>query len=382
MAVEAWSTTPASNNSAPPNGAPEGMQPAAVNDVIRQQMADHATLVRQYPWLKLTTGLTLVRNSNTQFQLTGIDVTAYFPAQRRLREVGASTVYGVVSSSSFSGGNTLVNVSNDAAANIPTSLTAVDVAVEDGNSRYPASLLSLAASQITSGTFADARVAASNVTQHQTSLAIAASQTTSGTFADARIAASNVTQHQALLAINQSQIVGHDKGRFLVLEDTSSGASSLDYTSLTNSGIAFYELEIEELTMGTDVRDLLLRFDFNNGASFDGSAGDYGWTVSGTATTADDRDGAVSDNRIKLNGASSIGNASGRYASGLITIHLGGASSRAHCRWHLQYVSSGGAMCTSQGSGFRLANGTANAVRLIANAGTVSATTRLWANRK
>ncbi len=40
MPVSSWSTTPSSNNAAPPNGAPEGMTPAAVNDVMRQMMAD------------------------------------------------------------------------------------------------------------------------------------------------------------------------------------------------------------------------------------------------------------------------------------------------------------------------------------------------------
>jgi hypothetical protein len=40
MSVSDWSTTAASNNAAPPNGAPEGMAPSAVNDVIRQMMAD------------------------------------------------------------------------------------------------------------------------------------------------------------------------------------------------------------------------------------------------------------------------------------------------------------------------------------------------------
>ena len=40
MAVSDWSTTPASNNAAPPNGAPEGMAPSAVNDILRKMMAD------------------------------------------------------------------------------------------------------------------------------------------------------------------------------------------------------------------------------------------------------------------------------------------------------------------------------------------------------
>lgn len=37
--VSSWSTTAASNTSAPPDGAPEGMAPAALNDTMREFMA-------------------------------------------------------------------------------------------------------------------------------------------------------------------------------------------------------------------------------------------------------------------------------------------------------------------------------------------------------
>lgn len=43
MPVTAYSTTAAANNGAVPNGAPEGMAPSSVNDVMRQIMADIAT---------------------------------------------------------------------------------------------------------------------------------------------------------------------------------------------------------------------------------------------------------------------------------------------------------------------------------------------------
>jgi hypothetical protein len=132
--VENWSTVAANNNSSVPDGAPEGMQPAGVNDVIRENMRALAKLVRQFPWLRLTAGATLVRNSNVQFQITGADHTGIYTVGRRLRQVGATTVFGTVSTVSFTGGNTLVDVTNDAAAAIPSSLTAVDVAVVNADS--------------------------------------------------------------------------------------------------------------------------------------------------------------------------------------------------------------------------------------------------------
>lgn len=42
MTVQQWSTTPSSNNAAPPTGAPEGQTPGSVNNVIREMMASVA----------------------------------------------------------------------------------------------------------------------------------------------------------------------------------------------------------------------------------------------------------------------------------------------------------------------------------------------------
>lgn len=42
MPVTSWSTVAGNNNSAPPDGAPEGMSPSGVNNCIRQVMADVA----------------------------------------------------------------------------------------------------------------------------------------------------------------------------------------------------------------------------------------------------------------------------------------------------------------------------------------------------
>ncbi len=43
MTYTGWDTIAANNNASPPQGAPEGMAASAVNDTIRQLMADLAT---------------------------------------------------------------------------------------------------------------------------------------------------------------------------------------------------------------------------------------------------------------------------------------------------------------------------------------------------
>jgi len=54
--ISAWSTTAASNNASPPNGAPEGMSPASVNDCIRECMAAIAKFYKDTQGTLVTTG--------------------------------------------------------------------------------------------------------------------------------------------------------------------------------------------------------------------------------------------------------------------------------------------------------------------------------------
>lgn len=58
MPVQSYSTVAADNNSSPPNGWPEGMAAAAVNNCARQMMADIAleAQVNRVKWLNTVTG--------------------------------------------------------------------------------------------------------------------------------------------------------------------------------------------------------------------------------------------------------------------------------------------------------------------------------------
>lgn len=71
--VTNYSTTPANNNGSPPNGAPEGMAPGAVNDTIRQIMADIA-LEAQRNRVKV---LNSVSGTNTITGVLAPSLTAY-----------------------------------------------------------------------------------------------------------------------------------------------------------------------------------------------------------------------------------------------------------------------------------------------------------------
>ncbi len=99
--IELWSTTAASNNSAVPNGWPEGMAPSGVNDAARQGMASVRTWYQDAHWINL--GYTHTYVAATQFKITGLDVTIFYTVGRRVRAVGSSTgtIYGRISVSAF-----------------------------------------------------------------------------------------------------------------------------------------------------------------------------------------------------------------------------------------------------------------------------------------
>lgn len=123
--VSQWSTTPASNNASPPNGAPEGMAPSAVNDVLRQIMADVRAQMEDGQWLNW--GHVPTRVDNDTFTVP-TDLTAVYHAGRRIKATGSATGYATISSSSYSAPNTTVNVTMDTGT-LPGTLSAVYVGI-------------------------------------------------------------------------------------------------------------------------------------------------------------------------------------------------------------------------------------------------------------
>lgn len=110
--IKDYSTTPASNNATPPNGFPEGMAPASLNDGMRQVMADIRSWYEDPAWINL--GHTPTYSSTTAFTLSG-DKTTTYAAGVRIKASGTTpfTIYGTISSSSYSAPNTTVNVTWD-----------------------------------------------------------------------------------------------------------------------------------------------------------------------------------------------------------------------------------------------------------------------------
>ncbi|MFA6125538.1 hypothetical protein [Sphingomonas sp.] len=111
--LQSYSTTPASNNSSPPNGWPEGQAPSSVNNCAREMMARMREWYQDAEWIGL--GHTINSASGSDIVLSG-DVSAYYPIGRAVR---ADSVVGRVTNTVFAT-NTTVTVSVITFAGAPT----------------------------------------------------------------------------------------------------------------------------------------------------------------------------------------------------------------------------------------------------------------------
>jgi hypothetical protein len=102
MAYTKYSLTPANNNSAPPDGAPEGMLPSAVNDTMRDMMAqirDVGDGIRDGTYTMTApkiTGGTITGITFTSIVVTGGSITGITDLAVADGGTGASTLTGVL----------------------------------------------------------------------------------------------------------------------------------------------------------------------------------------------------------------------------------------------------------------------------------------------
>src|SRR5690242_14281749 len=121
--LKSYSTTPGSNNSAAPNGWPEGMLPSAVNDSAREMMARLAEWYQDAEWVLRNDTVTAF--TGTTLTITG-DVTAYYTADRAVRLDESNSKLGTVVSSSYGAPSTTVTIAGYTIVALPT---AVEVGV-------------------------------------------------------------------------------------------------------------------------------------------------------------------------------------------------------------------------------------------------------------
>ena len=163
--IKDYSSTAANNTAVGGISIAEGMLPSNINNALRAILADTREWYNDSQWVIYGDGdasFTFAYASATSFTVASTDVTSFYHANRRVKIVGSSTgtIYGTISSSSFST-NTTVNVTLDSGAIQNESITVYVGALSATNTSIPAG--SVSTSVLADGSVTTAKIAADAV---------------------------------------------------------------------------------------------------------------------------------------------------------------------------------------------------------------------------
>ena len=220
--------TTAANNTATGTGSvsvAEGMLPSNINNAFRSVMADIRQWYNDGQWIEYGDGAgtyTATRTSGTAFTISSTNVTSAYHANRRIKLVdSATTLYGTISSSSFSS-DTTVNVTWDTGSITAGSITSVYLGIlTNTNHSFPGGIIGttqLADDSVTTGKILNGTIANADI---NASAAIDATKIHDGTISNTEFGyLNNVSSNiQTQLDAKQATITG--------------SASTIDTESLT-----------------------------------------------------------------------------------------------------------------------------------------------------
>ena len=210
--IKDYSTTQANNTSLNSINVGEGMLPSNLNNAIRALMKNTRDWYNDSQWVEYGDGsgaYTAAYASATSFTIAGVDVTSFYHADRRIKLVAPTpgTIYGTISSSSFST-DTTINVTWDSGSLSNEAITNVYVAaLSKTNSSIPEGVIATAT--LADGSVTTAKLAADAVNGDK----IADDSINSEHYVDGSIDTAHIADSQVTLAklasdsVNSSKIV-------------------------------------------------------------------------------------------------------------------------------------------------------------------------------
>ena len=195
--IKDYSTTQASNTTLNGIDTAEGMLPSNLNNAIRALMKNTREWFNDAQWIEYGDGdgaFTAAYASGTSFTIAGVNVTGIYHAGRRIKLTASTpgTIYGTISSSSFST-NTTINVTWDSGSLSSEAITNVYIgALSKTNSSIPTGIVgttTLADGSVTTAKLADDAVTVAKMAINS----IDSDQYVDGSIDTAHIASAQVT---------------------------------------------------------------------------------------------------------------------------------------------------------------------------------------------
>jgi len=154
----------------------------------------------------------------------------------------------------------------------------------------------------------------------------------------------------------------------LLLTVTASASSSMDFTSNIDSTFKLYRLDLIDIILADEPRDIFLRTSTDGGSIFDFGASDYGFVKISRDSDGNTRDGASASASARIglnNGINRLGLASGEAFNARIYIWNPAGTNFTQISWEGTYISDAGVGVLINGQGWRNSAANVDAIRIL-----------------
>lgn len=401
--INDWNVAAASNNSTPPDGAPEGMNPSSVNDTIRENMA-----VMKRFYADLNGSVASTGSSNAYVVAANQTLTAYYDGlilgfDANHANTGAATV-----NVDALGAKTIKKHNDQDLASGDIEVGQKVVVIYDGtNFQLISSLGNAPGDLLSANNLSDVANAATSLSNIGGIGAATTDTLTNKTFdangtgnslsnvdvadlsngtdgelitwgADAAPTTVAAGTSGQVLTSNGAgaaptfQAAGGG-GTALISRATFSGASSVDITGFASGTYDSYIIIIQG-TVGTDNVNMYGRTSTDGGSTFDSGASDYRYAANyqhdGTTTISGANSAGAAF--LKLNADETLGNAAGENFTFIAEIVRPDDTSETLVKWRGTFMDTTGRSLNINGAGRRASAADVDGFQFLPSSGTFS----------